>query len=88
MALQVGSYSASQVQNAYTSPLQQRAEDQDKRAEQRESEFARSQTRVQGTSSAESQKSRQVQTSARDEDDESRKPDSSKQRGSLLDISV
>jgi hypothetical protein len=86
MALEVGSY-APQIQTSTVNPLQQRSDEQSKRAEQKSNESARAETRVQGSSSAESQRSALVQTQSRNSEErtESSGP---KQRGSLVDLSV
>ena len=86
MALQVSSY-ASQAQTASVNPFQQRGEEQDKRAEQKSSDTARAETRVQGSSAAESQKSALVQTASR-EREESTSSSKNQQRGSVVDLSV
>ncbi len=86
MALQVSAY-ASQAQTASISPFQQRGEEQDKKTEQKSSDLSRAETRTQGSSAAESQKSNLVQTSSR-EREESTGPDKNQQRGSVVDLSV
>jgi hypothetical protein len=86
MALQVSSY-ASQAQTASVNPFQQRGEEQDKRAEQKNSDLARAETRVQGSSAAESQKSALVQSAAREREEETGSS-RNQQRGSVVDLSV
>lgn len=86
MALQVSSY-ASQAQTASVNPFQQRGEEQDKRTAQKNSDLARVETRVQGSSSAESQKTKLVQTAAREREEETGQ-NKNQQRGSVVDLSV
>ncbi|MBI2233726.1 MAG: hypothetical protein HYU57_01750 [Micavibrio aeruginosavorus] len=87
MALQVNPY-AGQASTATINPFQQRGEDQTRRTEERDDSASRAETRAAGTSSAESQKSAPVKTSARDSDDDRGETRSSQQRGSLVDLSV
>ena len=86
MALQVSSY-ASQAQTASVNPFQQRGDEQDRKTEQKSSDLARAETRAQGASAAESQKSALVQTASREREDDTGSS-KSQQRGSLVDLSV
>lgn len=88
MALQVGSF-ASQAQTAYTNPFQQRVEDQQgRKSEEKDNESARAETRVQGSSAAESQKAGLVRAAAQEREEETGQNSNPQQRGSVLDISV
>jgi hypothetical protein len=86
MALQVSSY-ASQAQTASVNPFQQRGDEQDRKTEQKSSDLARAETRAQGASAGESQKSALVQTASREREDDTGSS-KSPQRGSLVDLSV